>query len=159
MLATVLQMQKDKKAILSLLGYFAFFMVTYLIVDSLNMSYQEMIRVYGLYLVVINIVLNIAMSLISAIMFNFSTSLVKLNGKEGKATNFANLSILFGLLTYGCTSCVIAFFAVVGITFSVAVLPLAGLPYKIISLVLLIGGFVWLMYEIQNTKCKVDIKK
>lgn len=159
MLATVLQMQKDKKAILSLLGYFAFFMVTYLIVDSLNMSYQEMIRVYGLYLVVINIVLNIAMSLISATMFNFSTSLVKLNGKEGKATNFANLSILFGLLTYGCTSCVIAFFAVIGITFSVAVLPLAGLPYKIISLVLLIGGFVWLMYEIQNTKCKVDIKK
>lgn len=159
MLATVLQMQKDKKAILSLLGYFAFFMVTYLIVDSLNMSYQEMIRVYGLYLVVINIILNIAMSLISATMFNFSTSLVKLNGKEGKATNFANLSILFGLLTYGCTSCVIAFFAVVGITFSVAVLPLAGLPYKIISLVLLIGGFVWLMYEIQNTKCKVDIKK
>lgn len=158
MLAAVLQMQKEKKAIMSLLGYFAFFMFTYLIVDSLNMSYQEMIVEYGLYLVIINVVLNVVMSLISATMFNFSTSLVKLNGKEGKATNFANLSILFGLLTYGCTSCVIAFFAVIGITFSVMVLPFAGLPYKLISLVLLVIGLVWLMNEIQNTKCKVPSK-
>lgn len=159
MLSAVLEMQKEKKAILSLIGYFAFFMVTYYIVDSLNMSYQQMIVDYGLYLVIVNILLNITMSLISATMFNFSTSLVKLNGKEGKATNLANLSILFGLLTYGCTSCVIAFFAVIGITFSVMVLPFAGLPYKLISLVLLVAGLIWLMYEIKNTKCKVPVKK
>jgi hypothetical protein len=54
---------------------------------------------------------------------------------------------------------VIAFFAVIGITFSVAVLPFAGLPYKILALVLLVVGLVWLMYEIQNTKCKVPAKK
>jgi hypothetical protein len=159
MLTAVLHMQKEKKAILSFTGYFAFFMVTYLIVDSLNMSYQNMIIEYGLYLVVINVILNILMSVISATMFNFSTSLVKLNGKEGKATNFANLSILFGLLTYGCTSCVIAFFAVIGITFSVMVLPFAGLPYKLVSLVLLIGGLVWLIYEIKNTNCKIPSPK
>lgn len=159
MLTTVLQMQKEKKAILSLLGYFTFFMVIYTVVDSLNMSYENMVNQYGTYLVVLNIVINILMSGLSAVMFNFSTALVKVNGKEGKATNLANFSILFGLLTYGCTSCVIAFFAVIGITFSVAVLPLAGLPYKLIALVLLAVGLVWLIYEIKNTKCKVPTKK
>jgi hypothetical protein len=159
MLTTVLAMQKETKAILSLLGYFAFFMVIYTIVDSLNMSYDNMAIQFGAYLVVLNIVINILMSGLSAIMFNFSTALVKVNGKEGKATNLANFSILFGLLTYGCTSCVIAFFAVIGITFSVAVLPFAGLPYKILALVLLVVGLVWLIYEIKNTKCKVVAKK
>jgi hypothetical protein len=159
MLTTVLEMQKEKKAILSLFGYFAFFMVIYTIVDSLNMSYANMVLEYGTYLVIINIVVNVLMSSLSAIMFNFSTALVKVNGKEGKATNLANFSILFGLLTYGCTSCVIAFFAVIGITFSVAVLPFAGLPYKLLALVLLVVGLVWLTYEIKNTKCKIPAKK
>lgn len=159
MLTTVLAMQKEKKAILSLLGYFTFFMAIYTVVDSLNMSYANMVVQYGTYLVVLNIIINILMSGLSAVMFNFSTALVKVNGKEGKATNLANFSILFGLLTYGCTSCVIAFFAVIGITFSVAVLPLAGLPYKLIALVLLAAGLVWLIYEIKNTKCKVPSAK
>ena len=66
-----------------------------------------------------------------------------------------SFSVLFGILTYGCTSCVIAFLSVIGITFAVAVLPLAGLPYKLISLGLLIVGFVWLIKEIKTSKCKI----
>ncbi|MGE4378614.1 MAG: hypothetical protein AB7E16_01740, partial [Candidatus Izemoplasmatales bacterium] len=62
---------------------------------------------------------------------------------------------LFGLLTYGCTPCVIAFFSTIGISFAVAALPLAGLPYKLIALVLLIVGFFWLKYESNHVKCKM----
>jgi uncharacterized membrane protein YccF (DUF307 family) len=81
---------------------------------------------------------------------NLSTAMVELKGKEGKSSNFGFLSVLFGFLTYGCTSCVIAFFASVGIAFSVIILPLAGLPYKLISLLLILIGLFWMSKEIEK---------
>jgi hypothetical protein len=114
-----------------------------------------MIRDYGIYLVVINIFINFLMALISSTMMNFSTAFMSLSGKEGKGTFFGNIAVFFGMLTYGCTSCVIAFFAAIGITLSVAILPLAGLPYKIVAFVILIAGFIWLLIEIKQGKCKV----
>src|SRR5690606_3373026 len=150
MLTQALELQKSKKYTIQGLLFLTFFLIIYLVVDSLNMSYQEMTLTYGTYLVVINIVLNIVMSLLSALIMNLSTAMAELKGKEGKATNFGFFSVLFGILTYGCTSCVIAFFAAVGITFSVIVLPLAGLPYKLISLLLIVIGLFWISKELKN---------
>lgn len=155
MLSLVLQKQKSPKFILSFLIYTVFFIIIYFLLDTLNGGYFDMERDYGLYLVYINIALNIVMSVMSAVMFNLSSALVDLTKKEGKGTFMTMFSVLFGVLTYGCTSCVIAFFAVVGITFSVAVLPLAGLPYKLISMALLIIGFFWLLREIKRSQCKL----
>jgi hypothetical protein len=155
MLSLVLQKQKSPKFIISFLIYTVFFIIIYFLLDTLNGGYFDMEREYGLYLVNINIALNIVMSVMSAFMFNLSSALVDLTKKEGKGTFMTMFSVLFGVLTYGCTSCVIAFFAVVGITFSVAVLPMAGLPYKLISLALLILGFFWLLREIKRSQCKL----
>ncbi len=155
MFGLVLKKQKSLKYLVSFLIYTGFFMVIYYLLDSLNGGYTEMRNDYGAYLVTTNIVLNIFMSLLSAFMFNLSSALVDLTKKEGKGTFMTMFSVLFGVLTYGCTSCVIAFFAVIGITFSVAVLPLAGLPYKLISLGLLILGFFWLIREIKRSQCKL----
>lgn len=134
---------------------FGLFMVIYTIVDGLNMSYSEMQFTYGTYLVILNIVTNLVMSLGSALLMNLSTIMVELKGKEGKSSTFGSLSVLFGILTYGCTSCVIAFFASVGIAFSVVALPLAGFPYKVISLLLVSIGLFWMYKEIENGVCKV----
>lgn len=155
MFGLVLKKQKSLKYLVSFLIYTGFFMVIYYLLDSLNGGYTEIRNDYGAYLVTTNIVLNIFMSLLSAFMFNLSSALVDLTKKEGKGTFMTMFSVLFGVLTYGCTSCVIAFFAVIGITFSVAVLPLAGLPYKLISLGLLILGFFWLIREIKRSQCKL----
>lgn len=155
MFGLVLKKQKSLKYLVSFFIYTGFFMVIYYLLDSLNGGYTEMRNDYGAYLVTTNIVLNIFMSLLSAFMFNLSSALVDLTKKEGKGTFMTMFSVLFGVLTYGCTSCVIAFFAVIGITFSVAVLPLAGLPYKLISLGLLILGFFWLIREIKRSQCKL----
>jgi hypothetical protein len=51
---------------------------------------------------------------------------------------------------------VIAFFASIGIAFSVIALPLAGLPYKFISLILILIGLFWIRKEIDKP-CKVKI--
>jgi hypothetical protein len=155
MLSLVLQKQKTPKFIISFMVYTVFFIIIYFLLDTLNGGYFDMELQYGMYLVYINIALNIVMSILSAVMFNLSSALVDLTKKEGKGTFMTMFSVLFGVLTYGCTSCVIAFFAVVGITFSVAVLPMAGLPYKLISLALLILGFFWLLREIKRSQCKL----
>jgi hypothetical protein len=157
MLAAAIQLQKTKKYIIQGILFFSFFILIYTLIDGLNMSYSNMILEYGIYLVAINIVLNILMSFLSALLMNLSTAMVVLKGKEGKGSTFGFFSIIFGIFTYGCTACVIAFLASVGIAFSVIALPLAGLPYKLISFVLIIIGLIWVTKEIQNGKCKVEI--
>ncbi len=155
MFATILSMQKEKKYIIQGLIVFIVFMVLYTLLDFLNIGYDGMLEEYGVLLVIGNILLNITMAFISAFMWNVSTGLVKLTGKEGKGSFVSSFAVIFGMLTYGCTPCVIAFFSTIGITFAVAVLPLAGLPYKLLALVLLIIGFFWLKYEANHVKCKV----
>jgi hypothetical protein len=148
-------MQKEKKYIIQGLIVFIVFMVLYTLLDFLNIGYDGMLEEYGILLVIGNILLNITMAFISAFMWNVSTGLVKLTGKEGKGSFVSSFAVIFGMLTYGCTPCVIALFSTIGITFAVAVLPLAGLPYKLLALVLLIIGFFWLKYEANHVKCKV----
>lgn len=150
---------KKRKYQLQALIFFILFMIIYTVVDSLNMSYALMKTTYGTYLVVVNISLNVIMSLASALLMHLSTSMVELKGTDGKATSFGFLSVIFGILTYGCTSCVIAFFASIGIAFSVIALPLAGLPYKLISLALIAIGLIWMRHEIEYGKCKVNLSK
>ncbi len=158
MFSSVMAMQKQKKFIIQGLIFLTFFLVIYFMLDQLNGGYALMAENYGIYLVVLNIFINILMSLASAFMMNLSTSLVKLTGKEGKGTFLSGIAVFFGMLTYGCTPCVIAFFATIGITLSIAVLPLAGLPYKLISVLLIGLGFIWLRYEINHVKCKIPAK-
>lgn len=136
--------------------FFAFFMVIYTMIDGFNLSYDAMSQEYGSYLVATNILLNIAMAFLSALLLNLSTAMASLKGKDSKGSNLSFVSVLFGILTYGCTPCVIAFFASVGIAFSVIALPLAGLPYKLISLLLIVIGILWTLREIKFGHCKVN---
>ena len=159
MFSEAIKILKTPKYIIQGFIYFILFMIIYTIVDGLNMSYTEMIDVHGLYLVILNILTNVVMSLSSALLMNLSTAMVVLKGKEGKASTFGSLSVLFGILTYGCTSCVIAFFASIGIAFSVVALPLAGFPYKVISLLIVAIGLYWMYREISFGVCKVNLKK
>lgn len=157
MFKEALHLQKTKRFIIQNIIFFLLFIVIYVVVDYLNMGYQEMADTYGLTLVITNIFLNIIMSFLSALLMNLSQAMVQLKGKEGKAQSFGFFSVLFGILTYGCTSCVIAFFASIGIAFSVAVLPLAGLPYKLISLILIMIGLIWIRHELNRGSCQVKL--
>ncbi|MCF7924742.1 MAG: hypothetical protein K9L64_06550 [Candidatus Izimaplasma sp.] len=159
MFNTILSMQKEKKYIIQGSIFFIVFLGLYFLLDHLNIGYSQMIKDYGIYLVVGNVILNFIMAFISAFMWNISTTLVKLTGKEGKGTFVSGFAVFFGMLTYGCTPCVIALFSTIGITFAVAALPLAGLPYKLIALVLLVLGFFWLKYEANHIKCKINVKE
>lgn len=144
-----------KKSILQSLLFFIIFMTIYTMIDRNNISYTDMAQSYGSYLVYTNISLNILMAVLSSLMLILSTANASLKGKESVGSNLSFVSVFFGILTYGCTPCVIAFFGSIGIAFSVAVLPLAGLPYKLISLLLIVIGLIWTYYEIKHGTCKV----
>lgn len=159
MLNSVLNKQKQKKYILMNIAFFLFFMAIYTLVDSFNMSYQAMNLQYGTFLPVVNIFLNVVMAVLSTLMITFTSAQFDFTGKESKASNLSFLSVLFGILTYGCTPCVIGFFAAIGISFGVAVLPFAGLPYKFISLAILIGGLLWIVLRMRKAVCPVDFDK
>jgi len=159
MLKLILNMQKQKRFIVQGMIIASFFLTLYFLLDYLNGGYLLMVEEYGTYLVVINILLNIIMSFLSAFMMNLSSALVKFTGKEGKGTFLSSVAVFFGIMTYGCTPCVIAFFATIGITLSVAALPLAGLPYKFISFGILLIGMLWLFHEINHSKCKLPNPK
>lgn len=157
MFKTSLDMLKTRKYIIQFTAFFLTFMVIYFVIDSLNMSYQSMQNEFGLYLVLINISLNVFMALLSALLMHLSTTMVVLNGREGKGSSLGFISVLFGILTYGCTSCVIAFFASVGIAFSVIALPLAGLPYKLVSLLLILLGIYIINRQLTKSNCQVNL--
>lgn len=150
-----IELIKTKKSIAQSLLFFIIFMTIYTLIDRNNLSYSEMQINYGTYLVYINISINIIMAILSSFLLILSTANVHLKGKDSIGSNLSFVSVLFGILTYGCTPCVIAFFSSIGIAFSVTVLPLAGLPYKFISLGLIVIGLIWTYYEIEHGKCKV----
>lgn len=154
MWSEVWAMQRKKGFLLSFVAFVIVYGLLYTVLDILNGGYPKMATEFGIWLVVLNITMNIVMSLVSAAMMNFSSAYVKLSGKEGKGTFLSSAAVLFGMLTYGCTSCVIAFFATIGITFSVMILPLAGLPYKILAFALLFAGALWLISEIKRARCR-----
>lgn len=155
MLNQALSILKTKKLLLQGAGLFIVFMILYTMIDNLNLPIDQMAATYGMGLVVLNVVTNILMAFGSTVMLNLSTAMAALKGKESVGSNLSYASILFGILTYGCTPCVIAFFASFGIAFSVMALPLAGYPYKLISLALIAIGIGWTIWEIQNSSCKI----
>ncbi len=157
MLSESFRLLQSKKLILQGLALTIVFVILYGMIDGLNMPYTQMVNDFGITLVILNISLNFIMALGSALMLNLSTVMGSLKGKESIGSNLSYLSVLFGILTYGCTPCVIAFFASLGIAFSVVALPLAGLPYKFISLILIGLGIAWTLWEIQHGKCKIKV--
>jgi hypothetical protein len=155
MITQAVSLLKTKKMLLQGAGLFIVFMILYTMIDNLNLPLNQMALTYGFGLVILNIVTNLIMALGSVLMLNLSTAMAILKGKESTGSNLSYASILFGILTYGCTPCVIAFFASFGIAFSVIALPMAGYPYKLMSLVLIAVGIGSTLWEIEHSSCKI----
>mgnify|MGYP001205242414 FL=1 len=155
MLAFLKQQLETKKVQRDGILFFLFFLIIFTVVDYLNMSYAEMAQSYSTVLVGVNIGFNMIMATGSAFLMVLSSVMLKIKAIEPKGTNLGFLSVFFAILTYGCTPCVIALFANIGITFSVIALPFAGLPYKFMTLGLILIGIAWSLYDINRGACKV----
>lgn len=140
----------QKKALL----FFALFLGLNIIVDNLNITYSMLTQRYSILISLSSILLTIIMAALSAYLLMVSSMQYDLIGKETKGGNLSFISIVFGILTYGCTPCVISFFAAIGVSFSVYALPFDGLPYKFISIALLLIG-IWFTHREVNKTCAI----
>ena len=133
---------------------FGTYILIFFTIDYLNMPYAKMIKEVGFLVVLINIIMNIVMSYLSLSIYQIHEGIIKKINKELVGSNTSLYAVLFGMLTYGCTPCVISFFAAIGINFTIIALPWAGLPYKFISLLILIFG-LWFSKKQQMKHCKI----
>lgn len=157
MLHLVIAEAKKRNYILIMIAGFIFFMGLYVFLDfEGNENYTNLINKYGVFIFIIHFTINIIIALLTSVMVTFSIINYNLTKVEPKGSNaIPFITFIFGLLTFGCTSCVVAFLGAIGIAFTPYVLPNGNLLWKIAALLIVIAGFVWIMYSIQNTKCKI----
>lgn len=161
MLNAVKQEAKKRNNILLLTGLFILFFGLYTFLDfEGNTNYSVMTETFGITIVTIHILINISIATLSSIMVGFSIINYKLTKVDPKGSNaIPLLTFIFGLLTFGCTGCVVAFLSAVGIAFSPLVLPAGNLIWKLAALLFVIIGFIWIMYAIEHTKCNIKTVK
>ncbi|MCF7925115.1 MAG: hypothetical protein K9L26_01085 [Candidatus Izimaplasma sp.] len=136
---------------------FVFFLGLYVFLDfEGNISYQVMINEFGLFVTVAHFVLNIIIAIASAIMVSYSIIGFSFTKKEVSGSSAVPfLSFIFGLLTFGCTPCVVAFLSAVGIAFTPVILPNGNLPFKLMATAFVLIGMFWVLYTIKHTTCKI----
>lgn len=158
MLLAVKEQSKTIQNRLLIIVLFFFFLGLYIFLDfEGNTNYSIMTEQFGLSITILHIGINVLIAGLTAIMVSFSIINYKLHKMEPVGSNAIPLfTFLFGILTFGCTSCVVAFLAAIGIAFSPLVLPNGNLIWKIVALLFVVVGFIWIMYSIQHTKCKIQ---
>lgn len=157
MLTLIYEKSKTKNNILMMIALFLLFFSLYVFLDfEGNTNYTVMTANFGIGITIVHIVINILIAVLSSVMVGFSIINYRLTKVEARGSNAVPfLSFIFGVLTFGCTSCVVAFLSAIGIAFTPLVLPNGNLLWKLAALAFVVLGFVFVMYSIQNTKCKV----
>lgn len=142
----------ESKHILMFLIYTGIFFT----LDYLNVRTNGSFTQYGLWLLIVNITLNIVMASLSTYLFHISSLNIKRTKQNFVGKNMSEMAVIFGILTYSCTPCVISFFAAFGIPFAVFTLPYAGLPYKLISLLIILIGIFLVRRESKKEVCTIE---
>lgn len=157
MLTIITQQAKLKNNVFMMIGLFVLFLSLYIFLDfEGNTNYAVMTSNYGIFVTIVHIFINILIAVLSSIMVGFSIINYRLTKIEPKGSNaIPFFTFLFGLLTFGCTSCVVAFLSAIGIAFTPLVLPNGNLLWKAAALGFVVLGFVFVLYSIQNSKCKI----
>lgn len=156
MLTIIKDKAKEKNNLLMFIVMFLFFLALYTFLDfEGNTNYALMTTNFGLGITLLHITINIIIAVLTSIMLGFSTINYRITKTEPTGSNaIPFLTFIFGILTFGCTSCVVAFLAAIGIAFTPLVLPNGNLIWKMVALLIVVLGFLWVMYSIQHTKCK-----
>ncbi|MEC9484463.1 MAG: hypothetical protein UMR38_01140 [Candidatus Izemoplasma sp.] len=157
MLQLVYKKSLKTKYIILQVALFFFFLGLYIFLDfEGNISYDTMINRFGVGITLLHISMNVIIAIASAIMVSYSIINFTFTKKEVAGSSAVPfLSFIFGILTFGCTSCVVAFLSAVGIAFTPVVLPNGNLLFKLIATLFVLLGMAWVLYSIKHTKCKI----
>ena len=156
-MSAVLEQSKQKQNIWMFIGFFILFLGLYIFLDfEGNTNYVVMTNNFGLGIVLLHLFINMIIALLTSLMMGFSIINHQLTKIEPKGSSaIPVLTFIFGIFTFGCTGCVVAFLSAIGIAFTPLVLPHGNLLWKLAALGIVVLGFIWIVYSIQNMKCKI----
>jgi hypothetical protein len=163
MLQLAFKKQLEKKLLIQNIIVFVLMMVIYSMLDYLgyrDATQNGLTNPTGI--IVANVIINIFLSALTTLTIGLSTANVQIMGREVRGSGFfPTLAIILGFITFGCTSCVITFFASIGITFLASASALAGngIWFKLGALGLLIIGLVFVSIMISKATCKINLKE
>ena len=121
-------------------------------------SIANMVDELGTSLTTLHIALNTTMALLTSFMVSMTQIKMNLTKSEPLgSTGIPAFSFVFGLLTFGCTPCVVSFLAAVGIAFTPIVFPNGNLLWKLILIALIAIGLVYILWRIEKSTCKVKV--
>jgi len=149
-------LHKTRKYILTNIITFIVFLIIYTVLDiNGNESYTLMKDIYGPFVVLVHILLNVIISLLSSVVITWSYISLSVNKKDVTGSNLPFIGVVVGFLTFGCTPCVVALFSIFGVTFAPIILPNANLLWKFVVLLLvLVSGVITI--NSANKGCSIE---
>ena len=132
---------------------------THLTIFSVHvMPLQFFLDRFGFVYVSSRIVLDLLIAALSAVLL-----VVTLDNYRSGSVMFTRsacstgATLVLGLATFGCPSCVLPIAGTFGIIFSSQALPLFGFEFKILSLLLVLGTLIWLLLRFKHLSQEADI--
>ncbi|MFH5880969.1 MAG: hypothetical protein ACNA7U_03400 [Candidatus Izemoplasmataceae bacterium] len=159
MLPIVFNEQLKTRNMLIWLAIFLVVLTLYMMFDFLAFgSLNSMINELGVGLFIVHMLINLTMALLTSIMLSFTQIKLNLTKVEPKGSNtIPVVSFVFALFTFGCTPCVIAFLAAVGIAFTPIIFPYGNLLWKLLLLLFIGLSTIYILYSVHKGTCKAKI--
>ncbi len=64
----------------------------------------------------------------------------------------SQVAVFLGIATFGCPSCILPIAGRLGLVFTAQTLPFFGIEFHVLSLLILVGTFAWLIRLVRKRK-------
>ena len=156
MIRYILNEQKSKKNILILSVIFIVLLALYTILDNYGyQSYRILGDAFGNNVVIATIVLNIAISLISAFTISLTLINFRINNQLSGGSLFASIGNVIALIFTGCASCGLSLFGALALSIGLPSITPGAVKYKFLALLIILLGLIVVMYIINTSTCSI----
>lgn len=160
MLRLVLYEQKKIKNILLLVFTFIALLGLYIFLDNFgHQSYSTLADAFGVSVLIQTLVLNVLISLISAVTISFTIINYKLNNSMTSGSFFASIGNLFAVIFTGCATCGLSVFGALGISLGLPAITPGAVKYKFFALLVIILGLIVVTYIINTSVCSIKKRR
>lgn len=152
----ILNEQKNKNNIIILLIIFISLFSLYTFLDNYGyQSYFLLGDAFGNNVVVATIVLNVAISFISAFTISITIINFNINNTRTSGSLFASIGNVFALVFTGCASCGLSLLGAIGLSIGLPAIMPGAVKFKFFALLVIILGLVIVVYLINTSTCSI----
>lgn len=156
MINYILNEQMKPKNMIVLVVIFLGLLSLYSLLDNYGyQTYRILGEAFGYNVVVSTIVLNIAISLISAFTISVSVINFKMNNALSGGSIFASVGNVFAVIFTGCASCGLSLIGAIGLSLGLPTIMPGAVKFKFFALLVIILGLIIVLYVISTSTCSI----